>query len=67
MLKKMSHLDGSFEYPQHKFWFRNKKKIIFNYAHLSGGMRYIIIKGKYRRGLSIYEGPSGITYFKLYL
>ena len=21
----MSHLDGSFECPQHKFWFRNKK------------------------------------------
>ena len=23
--KELSHLDGSFEYPQHKFWLRNKK------------------------------------------
>ena len=23
--------DGSFEYPQHGFWMRNFKKIIFNY------------------------------------
>ena len=26
--KEMSHGDGSFEYPQHMFWLRNKK-IIF--------------------------------------
>ena len=24
--KEPSHWDGSFEYPQHMFWFRNKKK-----------------------------------------
>ena len=24
-LKEPSHLDGSFEYPQHMFWLRNKK------------------------------------------
>ena len=23
--KEPSHRDGSFEYPQHMFWFRNKK------------------------------------------
>ena len=23
--KELSHRDGSFEYPQHMFWFRNKK------------------------------------------
>ena len=23
--KEPSHLDGSFEYPQHMFWLRNKK------------------------------------------
>ena len=23
--KEPSHWDGSFEYPQHMFWFRNKK------------------------------------------
>ena len=33
--KKPSHLDSSFEYPQHMLWLRNKK-IIFNYALLSG-------------------------------
>ena len=26
--KELSHWDGSFEYPQHMFWLRNKK-IIF--------------------------------------
>ena len=26
--KKTSHRDGSFEYPQHMFWLRNKKNII---------------------------------------
>ena len=25
--KEPSHLDGSFEYPQHMFWMRNKKTI----------------------------------------
>ena len=35
--KEPSHRDGSFEYPQHMFWVRNKeKKIIFQYALLSG-------------------------------
>ena len=28
---------GAFEYPQHMFWFRNKK-IIFKHAFLSGGL-----------------------------
>ena len=28
-LKEPYHLDGSFEYPQHMFWLRNKKKIYF--------------------------------------
>ena len=35
--KEPSHRDGSFEYPQHMFWLRNKK-IIFSYALLYGGM-----------------------------
>ena len=25
VLKKLSHGDSSFEYPQHMFWLRNKK------------------------------------------
>ena len=32
--KEPSHRDGSFEYPQHMFWLRNKK-IISSYALLS--------------------------------
>ena len=32
-----SRRDGSFEYPQHMFCLKNKK-IIFNYAFLSGGL-----------------------------
>ena len=35
--KEPSHRDGSFEYPQHMFWLRNKK-LIFSYAPLSGGL-----------------------------
>ena len=35
--KEPSHWDGSFVYPQHRFWLRNKK-IIFSYALLSGGL-----------------------------
>ena len=31
---------GSFEYPQHMFWLKNKK-IIFSYALLSGGLQYL--------------------------
>ena len=34
--KEPSQKDGSFEYPQHMFWLRNKQKIIFSYALLSG-------------------------------
>ena len=32
-----SYRDSSFEYPQHMFWWRNKK-MIFSYALLSGGL-----------------------------
>ena len=35
--KEPSHRDGSFEFPQHMFWLRNKY-IIFSYALLSGGL-----------------------------
>ena len=37
--KEPSHRDGSFEYPQHMFWFRNKKNN-FSYALLSWGLIY---------------------------
>ena len=43
-LKELSPRDGSFEYPQHMFWMRNKHK---KYIHtlLSGGLfdAYILI------------------------
>ena len=39
--KEPSHGDGSFEYPQHMFWLRNKK-INFSYALLSGGLKSLI-------------------------
>ena len=28
--KEPSHRDGSFEYPQHMYWFRNKKTIFYH-------------------------------------
>ena len=36
--KELSHRDGSFEYPQHMFWLRNKT-LIFSYTLLSGGLK----------------------------
>ena len=39
--KEPSHGDGSFEYPQHMFWLRNKK-INFSSALLSGGLKSLI-------------------------
>ena len=38
-LNEQSHRDGSFEYPQHMFWLRNKK-IIFSYTLLTKGLRH---------------------------
>ena len=39
--KELSHGDGSFEYPKHMFWLRNKK-INFSYALLYGGLKSLI-------------------------
>ena len=33
--------DGSFEYPQHMFWLRNKK-LIFNYTLYSSGLSKLL-------------------------
>ena len=33
--KEPSHLDDSFEYPEHRFWFRNKKIIFLLKACIS--------------------------------
>ena len=41
-LKEPSHQDGSFEYPQHMFWLRNKKKYFWN-ALLTKVMHYIMV------------------------
>ena len=32
--KELSHLDGSFEYPQHMFWLRNQKIIFITHSYL---------------------------------
>ena len=40
--KEPPHWDGSFEYPQHMFWLRNKK-IIFSYTLLSGSLKQHLI------------------------
>ena len=34
--KEPSHRDGSFEYPQHMFWLRNKKKNSVTHSHSRG-------------------------------
>ena len=40
--KEPSHRDGSFEYPQHMFGFRNKK-INFSYTLFFGGLPRVFI------------------------
>ena len=50
--KELSHRDGSFEYPQHMLWLRNKK-ILFSNTLLSTGLfdldavlsPFILLKG----------------------
>ena len=50
--KELSYWDGSFEYPQHMFWLRNKK-IIFSYTFLSGGLcLFLVMEGT---DLSIFD------------
>ena len=36
--KELSHWDGSFEYPKHMLWFRNKKTIFFYLCTLTHSM-----------------------------
>ena len=39
-IKELSHSDGSFEYPQHMFWLRNKK-LFFLFALLTKGLKEV--------------------------
>ena len=40
--KELSHQVGSFEYPQHMFWLRNRQTI-FGSTLLSGGLTYMSV------------------------
>ena len=39
--KEPSHLDGSFEYPQHMFWMRNEKNNFHLCSPIRGACKYI--------------------------
>ena len=39
-----SHCDGSFEYPQHMFWIRNKYKKIYSHSYLEVCLMHILYK-----------------------
>ena len=39
-----SHCDGSFEYPQHMFWMRNKYKTIYSHSYLEVFLMHILYK-----------------------
>ena len=70
--KEPSHQDGSFEYPQHMFWLRNKKNNFQN-ALLSGGLQarsgsklqgkvihrlcYLLLKHYHEIYFNIYDAP----------
>ena len=61
--KEPSHPYGSFEYPQHMFWLRNKK-INFCYTLLSGGLyisdvRELIQVDDAMEDESLRFGPNG--------
>ena len=38
--KEPSDRDGSFEYPQHIFWLKNKKKKSGTHSYVKAGMQY---------------------------
>ena len=40
--KELSHRDGSFEYPQHLFWLRNKISFTHSYRGALGSTRIFI-------------------------
>ena len=42
--KDLSHWDGSFEYPQHTFWLRNKKISFFD-THSFDFTKFLILTG----------------------
>ena len=51
--KELSHQDGSFEYPQHTFWLRNKKNnnfqlrtLIWGHDHLNDAIakNFLLLK-----------------------
>ena len=48
VIKKPSHLEGSFEYPQQMFWLRNKKSF-FSHELLIKGL--ILDQNRKREGL----------------
>ena len=48
--KEPSHRDGSFEYPQHMFWLRNKKKKNFSYTlvyECEGGIEKSVLRSRF--------------------
>ena len=49
--KELSHLDGSFEYPQHMFWLRDKKNIFLLHSLIWG-------PGVLKRTVSYVVGPQ---------
>ena len=62
--KEPSHWDGSFEYPQHIFWLRNKKKHNFRYALY---LTKVLQVNVYSKGSLCFESICLAVYYKMAL
>ena len=67
--KELSHEDGSFEYPQHKFWLRNKKINFQVYSYLEPWTCIVTVRVLLYHVVRILTSPQGyrvrLTFFLL--
>ena len=62
--KDPSHWDGSFEYPQHMFWMKNKKINIFWYELLTKGQQNSQKMWKFYNSSGLCRPPDKSGYWK---
>ena len=62
--KEPSHWEGSFEYPQHMFWMRNKE-IVFQYTLLSGGLLFKLSPRFFKKAKGIRPSVCPLCYLLL--
>ena len=64
--KELSHVDSSFEYPQHMFWLRSKKNNFQLHTLIMGPGRHIVLDiDPVDTGISIGFGVAFCLHFNL--